>query len=253
MKYVLTISSAALILGLGTLFFQGSASGQVTPEVATFEYSEPDNAAVQHPTELVELFTSQGCSSCPPADKFIASLADSPTTLALSFNVTYWDYLGWKDRFGQREFTKRQKSYAKSLGASNVYTPQIIVNGAVHSNQFTRRQIMSAALPDNRPMFDLKLAGSVLTVESTTGDDLSDCDLTIITYKPGLQSTPVSRGENRRRTLENYNVVRGVYELNAQTRYSLDKSGHEEDLAYVLLASDPETAEVLSLTQMLPN
>jgi len=253
MKYVLVIPSAALVLGLGTLFFQGSANGQVTPEPATFEYTESANASVQYPTELVELFTSQGCSSCPPADKFIASLADSPTTLALSFNVTYWDYLGWKDRFGQREFTKRQKSYARSLGASNVYTPQIIVNGAVHSNQFTRSEIMSASLPENRPMFNLNLTDSVLSVESATGDDLSDCDLTIIAYKPGMQITPVSRGENRSRTLENYNVVRGVYELNAKTRYSLDKSDHEDNLAYVLLASDPETAEVLSLTQMLPN
>lgn len=250
MKYVLTISAAALILGLGVTLLPGAATGQSAPEKTSFEYTQPSAEMTEHPTELVELFTSQGCSSCPPADQFIASLADSPTTLALSFNVTYWDYLGWKDRFGQREFTQRQKNYAKSLGVGNVYTPQIIVNGAAHSNQFTRRDIASSALPGDRPLFDLKAAGSVLKVQSQTDADLSDCDLTIIAYKPGMQKTPVSRGENRSRTLENYNVVQGVYELSAQTDYSLDRSDHEEGLAYVLLASDPETAQVLSLTQL---
>ncbi len=252
MKVLLTSSMAAIIIGAGMLFVPAPATGQGVNPANAAQYNQVSKAANLYPTELVELFTSQGCSSCPPADKFIASLADSPSTLALSFNVTYWDYLGWKDRFGQKVFTKRQKQYARSLGIGNVYTPQMVVNGVAHSNRFTRKQIMSASLSDDRPMFELTPSGSVLRVSSANDADLSDCKLTLVAYKPGLQKTPVLRGENRRRTLENYNVVKGVYEINADTQYSLDRSEHEDGLAYVLLASDVRTAEIVSMTQMLP-
>jgi hypothetical protein len=243
---------AAIAIGLGVLFLTGPAASQSSGQSSAIEHSGSDKSLVSHPKELVELFTSQGCSSCPPADKFIASLADSPTTLALSFNVTYWDYLGWRDPFAQREFTRRQKDYAKSLGVGNVYTPQIVVNGSAHSNRFTRSQIMAASLPDNRPVFDLTTADSALYVKSSGETDMAGSNLTVIAYKPGLQKTPVSRGENRRRTLENYNVVTGVYPVNAETSYRLDLTGHEAGLAYALLASDPVTSEVLSITQIRP-
>ena len=142
--------------------------------------------------------------------------------------------------------------YAKSLGVGNVYTPQIVVNGSAHSNRFTRSQIMAASLPDNRPVFDLTTADSALYVKSSGETDMAGSNLTVIAYKPGLQKTPVSRGENRRRTLENYNVVTGVYPVNAETSYRLDLTGHEAGLAYALLASDPVTSEVLSITQIRP-
>lgn len=253
MKFILTSSLAAIAIVLAANFFPSSAIGQSADQAHAVEHSSASEAIIQYPTELVELFTSQGCSSCPPADKFVASLADSPTTLALSFNVTYWDYLGWKDRFGQRVFTQRQKDYAKSLSVGNVYTPQIVVNGAAHSNRFTRRQIMSSSLPSDRPIFTLTASDTALYAKSSTDADLSDSNLTVIAYKPGLQKTPISSGENRRRTLENYNVVKGIYELNEKTGYRVDRSGHEDDLAYVLLASDPKTAEVLSMTKILPH
>ncbi|MFD2815302.1 DUF1223 domain-containing protein [Paracoccus aerius] len=78
---------------------------------------------------VVELFTSQGCSSCPPADAMLAGLADAPDILPLSFHVDYWDYLGWADSFARPEFTARQERYAHAAGERSVYTPQIIVDG----------------------------------------------------------------------------------------------------------------------------
>src|SRR6478672_10170749 len=86
-------------------------------------------AATAQPLSVVELFTSQGCSSCPPANANLIKVKDQPGVLALSFNVTYWDYLGWKDIFGRQEFTQRQVSYEPPLGHDGPFTPQVVVNG----------------------------------------------------------------------------------------------------------------------------
>src|SRR5918911_4976469 len=87
-------------------------------------------AASQTPKAVVELFTGQGCSSCPPADAFLLELAGRPDVVALSFPVDYWDYLGWKDTLAQPAFTARQRAYASARNDKQVYTPQAIVNGA---------------------------------------------------------------------------------------------------------------------------
>jgi hypothetical protein len=86
-------------------------------------------SAADRPLTVVELFTSQGCSSCPPANANLIKLSKRDDVLALSFAVTYWDYLGWKDSFGKREFTDRQAVYEPALGQSGSYTPQMVVNG----------------------------------------------------------------------------------------------------------------------------
>src|SRR5450631_188200 len=84
------------------------------------------------PRAVVELFTSQGCSSCPPADKIIGELAKDPSVIALSMPIDYWDYLGWKDTLADARFSARQKAYSLMRGDRDVYTPQAIVNGSVH-------------------------------------------------------------------------------------------------------------------------
>lgn len=78
-----------------------------------------------HPVTVIELFQSQGCSSCPPANHHVLKLVDDPNVLVLTYDVTYWDYLGWKDTFGNREFDRRQRAYAQTLGLKNVFTPQV--------------------------------------------------------------------------------------------------------------------------------
>ncbi|MEP6342941.1 MAG: DUF1223 domain-containing protein [Maricaulaceae bacterium] len=253
MKATLLISAGIALFASVALYMSNTSTGEGSAtSLVPVAFSQIVGDHEKFPTEVVELFTSQGCSSCPPADRFIASLADSPSVLPLTFNVTYWDYLGWKDRFGQREFTSRQKSYAKVFGAGNVYTPQIILNGAQHSNKFTREQIKSKRLTDSRPLIDLKFEGQSLRAQSLSGADISAYDLTVVSFSPGLQATPVKRGENRNRTLENYNVVTGVYNLTQDEGFSLNMPGHKAGMAYALLASSPDTAEILSVTRILP-
>ena len=84
------------------------------------------------PRAVVELFTSQGCSSCPPADKIIGELAKDPSVIALSMPIDYWDYLGWKDTLADARFSARQKAYSQMRGDREVYTPQVVVNGSAH-------------------------------------------------------------------------------------------------------------------------
>ena len=82
------------------------------------------------PVVVVELYTSQGCSSCPPADEFVAMLASNPQILPLALHVDYWDYIGWADKFAHPKFTDRQRAYAKAVGSRTIYTPQLIIGGA---------------------------------------------------------------------------------------------------------------------------
>src|SRR5215469_15192774 len=88
--------------------------------------------ALAEPRAVVELFTSQGCSSCPPADKIIGELAKDPSVIALSLPIDYWDYLGWKDTLADARFSARQRAYSKMRGDREVYTPQVVVNGSAH-------------------------------------------------------------------------------------------------------------------------
>src|SRR6516165_4365997 len=96
------------------------------------------------PRAVVELFTSQGCSSCPPADKIIGELAKDPSVIALSLPIDYWDYLGWKDTLADARFTARQKAYSRVRGDREVYTPQAVINGEAHVIGSDRAGIESA-------------------------------------------------------------------------------------------------------------
>ena len=106
--------------------------GMILSLVAALAFAAPGMAeteAVDRPV-VVELFTSQGCSSCPPADKFLHKLAAHEDVIALALHVDYWDYIGWTDSFADPAYTKRQRAYAKTAGERVVYTPQMIINGA---------------------------------------------------------------------------------------------------------------------------
>ena len=109
------------------------------------------------PRAVVELFTSQGCSSCPPADKIIGELAKDPSIIALSMPIDYWDYLGWKDTLADSRFSARQKAYSHMRGDREVYTPQVVVNGSAHVIGSDRGGIESA-------IDDTKKADGVMSV-----------------------------------------------------------------------------------------
>ena len=170
-------------------------------------------AALAQPV-VAELFTSQGCSSCPPANEVLADLGDRPDVIALSFSVTYWDKLGWKDTLARPAYTQRQKDYAPRLGNENVFTPQIVVNGRADAIGSRRRDVEALVAAGHG-----KTDGPVLTVAAdqvTIGAGKvprSPVDIWLVRYDPRVIQVPVARGENGGQTLPHRNVVRELVQV----------------------------------------
>ncbi len=164
-----------------------------------------------HPT-VVELFQSQGCSSCPPANANIIALSDRPDLLTLSFGVTYWDELGWKDTFASPQFTARQWDYAHGFHRAEVFTPQVVVNGRADVVGADRSElealIAREARPANAP--DIAIAKSVVTVGAGAG---GNADVWLVRYDPNIVQVAIARGENAGRTLPHKNVVHELLKL----------------------------------------
>jgi len=167
----------------------------------------PDSDA---PT-VVELFQSQGCSSCPPANAVLNTLADRPDVLALSFAVTYWDYLGWKDRFAHPAYNARQSEYARAGGRTNVSTPQMIVNGRTvligHRRAGAEAAIARTRFAPGRPA--ISVASS--RVSLAAGRPARPANVWLVRYDPRTQNVPIRAGENGGRTLPHRNIVREIY------------------------------------------
>ena len=194
------------------------------------------------PTHVVELFTSQGCSSCPPANRFITKLSANPDTLVLTYGVTYWDYLGWKDTFGSPEFTQRQRNYRDAFGASNIYTPQIILGGSAHSPRYSKSDVIDMGLPENDVNMSLTRDGDFLTVKANTSKDVI---VDLVSYVPGEQSVDVKRGENGGRTLRVSNVVTDVQTLDWNGKSASIKMPASENMEYAVLIHDRINAKIL--------
>jgi hypothetical protein len=172
------------------------------------------------PRAVVELFTSQGCSSCPPADKVIGELAKDPSVIAMSMPIDYWDYLGWKDTLADSRFSARQRAYSRMRGDREVYTPQAVVNGSVHVIGSDREGIESA-------IFDTGKAHGVMSVPVTMSQSGQDLTVSVAASEGTLplhgevwicsisKAVPISigRGENRGREVTYYNVVRNLLKV----------------------------------------
>jgi hypothetical protein len=174
-------------------------------------------AAESQTPVVVELFTSQGCSSCPPADELLRKLARDPKlrgkVIPLSFHVDYWNYLGWRDPFSSREWSQRQGAYVRALKLESAYTPQMVVNG-------TRQLVGSHASGVYKAIEDeskRKPEGSVsvrrdgdhLVVRATSKRTV---DVVLVTFENGA-TTKVERGENKGRTISNDAIVRKLQTL----------------------------------------
>jgi len=160
------------------------------------------------------LFTSQGCSSCPPADALLTELAKRPNVIALSFPVDYWDYLGWKDTLAQPAFAARQRGYAHLRGDRQVYTPQLIVNGKKPCVGSDRAQIEQFIEPEKsgHPAFPAEVTvseegGRVLV--RVTGESEHPATLWVLPILKS-QTVEIGRGENGGRRITYANVVRGM-------------------------------------------
>jgi hypothetical protein len=163
---------------------------------------------------VVELFTSQGCSSCPPAGRILAGLSEDAGIVALAYHVDYWDYIGWSDVHGSRENTERQRAYAKELGKSGIYTPQVVVNGrsdVIGSREAEiRAALAKTALADDGPLVTLSVDGKRLRVGVENGGAAAggrSAVLMLVTFTD-TASTTVERGENKGLTLIDRHAVR---------------------------------------------
>ncbi len=188
-----------------------TATFSILAGVAALALPGPAKAAdAAHPT-VVELFQSQGCSSCPPANANVMAIADRPDILALSWQVTYWDYLGWKDTFDDTAFTQRQQDYANTFGRRQLFTPEVVVNGRSDVVGDDREQLAELIRQADRGQ-----AGPVVTVEggqaTVTGAGARGIVL-LVRYDPRIVQVPIQRGENGGRTLPHRNVVREVVML----------------------------------------
>ena len=154
---------------------------------------------------VVELFQSQGCSSCPPANANLNALAAQGQVLALSYAVTYWDRLGWKDTFARPAFTERQRAYARTKHSDGVYTPQIVINGRNALVGANRGQL-DRAIAETGPL----RGGPTIVREGGTvriGAGTGQARVLVATYDPRERRVPVKAGENTGRTLPHRNIV----------------------------------------------
>ena len=157
---------------------------------------------------VVELFTSQGCSSCPPADALLGELARLPNVVALAFHVDYWDSIGWRDRYEIPMAAKRQTRYVDTLNLSSAFTPQVVIDGKASYVGSDRRRILAALAQrqEDVPVV-VEVSPSELVINLPERAAQSDYDVNVVAYLPEA-ATPIGRGENSGRTLTEFNIVR---------------------------------------------
>ena len=197
---------------------------------------------------VVELFTSQGCSSCPPSNDLVTTWSEDDSVLALTYSVDYWDYLGWRDSFADPKFTALQRSYSKAIGHGRVYTPQIIINGKLDKPRFTKDQVQSVSLTDERPAISLGQSGQV-----TIGDFPIDAaaQIRVVSFTPGTQDVSIQRGENGGRTLALTNVVTAISDPQPYTGSALSLDA-PQDTAFAVIVQKENYGPIIAAAQFTP-
>lgn len=171
-------------------------------------------ARAGEPRALLELFTSQGCSSCPAADKLLGEFAADPSLVVMSVPIDYWDYLGWKDTLANPAHSARQRAYAHVRGDRQVYTPQIVVNGAMHvlgSDRAAIERVISQTDQKSAAMslpVVLSVGGANLTVKALSAENAHGAGEVWLCPLEKAVTVAIGRGENRGRTVTYHNVVR---------------------------------------------
>lgn len=210
---------------------------------------------------LVELFTSEGCSSCPPADELAIQLSKEypGNVYFLTYHVDYWNYLGWKDRFSSAAYTEKQKEYATAFNLNSIYTPQAVVNGKkefVGSDQTRLRKTIMEEIK-SKPVIDLsigtKLTGNNILVSYKT--QLSDRYLLNVALVQLHAETAVKKGENNGRYLKHINVVREFHTVSlsqkaeGQTDVKIPEGLSESEIKVIAFIQDKSTLKVLGVAE----
>ncbi|WP_266180456.1 DUF1223 domain-containing protein [Dyella humicola] len=199
---------------------------------------------------VVELFQSQGCSSCPPAQANLNAIAGQQDILALSFGVTYWDDLGWKDTFARDAYTQRQWDYARAHKHGNVWTPQIYINGHADIVGTDRAQLADAIAHANSNGPSIEWGQGQLVVGA--GQPPVPCDVWLVRYDPHMLEVRIGAGENSGRTLQHRNVVRELIHLGtwngAMQTFALP-AARSSTLATAALVQVPRGGDILSASK----
>lgn len=189
---------------------------------------------------VVELFTSQGCSSCPPADAFLAELARRDGVLALGFHISYWDRLGWKDPLSSPSSTDRQKAYARRLSGGQVYTPQMVVDGKDEMVGSDRAAVL-AALPAAQPGAIAPVSFAADRRSVAIGDGIGQGEVVLVRFLRH-RTTEVAAGENAGRALSDTNGVESLTTLGAwdgsKREFPIEAPAAGEGLAILVQAPD---------------
>ncbi|NJL28294.1 MAG: DUF1223 domain-containing protein [Thermoanaerobaculia bacterium] len=259
-----------LLTCLLTCLLAGAATGADAPDPA-----EPDPSQEVRVPIVVELFTSQGCSSCPPADRLLSHIAElagpGVEPLTLAFHVDYWDRLGWRDPFSSPEWSARQSRYAQAFGSNRVYTPQLVVDGrleTVGSDERAVRRLLAEAThgPRGEIALEARLGPRTLTIDASAALAASlaeaPCELMVAVVESGLV-TEVESGENEDRRLANDAVVRQLERLGTVVpgaapiqvegfTLRLAKTWSQDRLEIVAWLQDPQTMAILGGARARP-
>jgi hypothetical protein len=203
---------------------------------------------------VVELYTAQGCASCDKSDALAAQLADRPGVTALTFNVDYWDYLGWKDTFAQPEFAERQRAYDKRFGLRDVYTPQFIIAGQTQASGDKQSDVETLVHGARRarlagPQISPRADGTIAVAAGSAGRPRHADDVWLVRYDPHVQNVVVKGGDNNGHRVTHRNVVRQLVRLGAwsgkRSVFHLP-APPEEGLTTLILVQGPEGGRILS-------
>ena len=203
---------------------------------------------------VVELYTSQGCSSCPPADALVADLSAQAGVLVLALHVDYWDYIGWKDNFANPAFTQRQKAYAHVAGARTIYTPQMVVAGKDHlvgTHEAELSSLIEMHAQVDKPV-DLSLTrvGDRIVVQAT-GSAEGPLVVQLVRFVPE-ETVSIGRGENAGRTITYHNIVTDWQEIgvwDGQAPLSMESQLTGTDPAAVIL-QEPGPGRIVAAARL---
>lgn len=244
------VTQLLIVLGLTNFVIPPAIAGQCSAKSGL------------HTVPLLELYTSEGCSSCPPADKWLSNLKlSADKVVPLAFHVDYWDYIGWKDKFSNAKYSERQRKTAAFGGAGFVYTPQFVFNGRDFkgadgsrlnqsiANSLTQASRANLALDtSNEANGDILIKATAQAVKRT---DAKNADIFIAIYENKLVSE-VNAGENNGRELKHDYVVRdffGAYQLNNKNEFiktiTLKPEWENRDAGAVIFVQDSTSGEIL--------
>ena len=224
----------------------------------------PPNKDTFDPVVVLELFTSQGCSSCPPADELLDQVKQSyasDNVVVLSYHVDYWNYIGWKDPFSKLEFTNRQRAYGQKFSSSSIYTPQVVVNGMEHFVGSRSREMntkiksyLKRPARHNVALHEVKRNHNTVQFKYDVTGGIEDTNIRfalVIEHR----ETYVSRGENRKRTLNNSNIVisENLYRLEAasgHTSIEIPKIVKSEDALRLIVITQTKDLSITGADQV---